>query len=109
MLADDFFGRITLDPLGARVPADDVALRVEHENCVVGDCCYEEKKSSFAFAQLLRACVELPRALLDAVFERLIEHQQAGFERLSVGNFKVRAKKPACLARSISLNLASAG
>ena len=36
MLADDLCALIALDALGARVPAHDVALRIEHEDRVIG-------------------------------------------------------------------------
>ena len=37
MLADDFFGRITLETLGAGVPAGDDAAGVQHVDGIVGD------------------------------------------------------------------------
>ena len=42
MLADDLVGGVTLDAFGARVPAHDMALRVEHVDCIIHDAADQE-------------------------------------------------------------------
>jgi hypothetical protein len=37
MLADDYVGRVTLDPLGTKIPFNDFAARIEHEYGIIGD------------------------------------------------------------------------
>src|SRR5712691_13227075 len=48
MLADDLAGCISLDALRTRIPFDDIAVRVQHVNRVVGDALDEEAKSLIA-------------------------------------------------------------
>src|SRR3984893_9881046 len=109
MSTDDFLGPVSLDPLGTRVPVDDIAPRIEHENRVVSDCFDEEPKAPLTFAELLEARFKLQRAVVDALLERLIERQQTRFERFAIGDLRVRAKKPAAVAGRVALHLASLG
>ena len=53
MLADDFSRRVTLDPLGAHVPARDAAFRIEHEDRVVLNAFDHQPQSLFALPQRL--------------------------------------------------------
>ena len=48
MLSEDFFGPIAHQALRARVPQDDAALPVEHEQGVVLDAGHQETKPAFA-------------------------------------------------------------
>src|SRR5437667_12551589 len=62
MLADDFVGSPALHPLGASVPTDDLAFRVEHGNGIVLDAIDQQSKSLLALQELLlqlRACAEV--------------------------------------------------
>src|SRR5690606_23308861 len=53
VLADDLLGGIALVDLGAEVPADHVALRVQHENGVVAHAFHQHAEALFALAQQL--------------------------------------------------------
>ena len=50
MPADDLLGRVALDALGARVPARDPALGVEHEDGVVPDALDQQAEALLALA-----------------------------------------------------------
>ncbi len=49
--ADDLLGGIALDALGARVPAGHAALRIQHEDGVVGDPLDQQPELLLAAAQ----------------------------------------------------------
>ena len=69
VLADDLGRRVLVDALRAHVPVGDVAVRVEHEDRVVGDALDHHAKAPFAFHQrLLRLA-----ALGDVVLERVLD------------------------------------
>src|SRR5688572_27404434 len=53
MLADDLVGAVALDALRAKVPRDDAAARVEHEDRVVPHALDEEPECLLARAQSL--------------------------------------------------------
>lgn len=44
-LADDFVGRVALQPLGTGVPAADCAVEVDHVDGVINDCVDEQLKA----------------------------------------------------------------
>src|SRR5262249_16416650 len=50
MLADDLFRRVPLDPLGARIPARDLAFGTELEDRVIGDALYKQAELFLAGA-----------------------------------------------------------
>src|SRR6185312_17171530 len=51
MLADDFFRRVALDALRARIPAADLAVRIEHEDRVVRHALYQQTELLFGTPQ----------------------------------------------------------
>ena len=53
MLPDDLGRRIALDALGAGIPAGDDAVRVQHEERIVGDAVDEQPELTLAFAQTI--------------------------------------------------------
>ena len=66
MLADDFGRRVLVDALRAHVPVGDVAVRIEHEDRIIGDALNDHPKAPLAFHQrFLRLA-----ALGDVVLER---------------------------------------
>ena len=52
MLADDLGCLIAFDPLGAEIPARDLALGIEHKNGVVRDTVDKETPAQLALSQL---------------------------------------------------------
>ncbi|MNT21776.1 hypothetical protein D3C72_1571270 [compost metagenome] len=64
MLADDFFGQITLDALGPQVPVGHTAIRGKHVDGIVGDALHQQPK--------------LLLALLEGLFGHLAVSQVTG-------------------------------
>ena len=92
MLADRFVLGVTLDALGAGVPADDVAVDVEHVDRVVDDAAHQLLELQLRAAQLagalgdalLELFVELPQLLvrLLALAEQVrVVHRDGGLRR----------------------------
>src|SRR6202022_3300526 len=52
MLADDFLGFVSLDPLRARVPVGDASLGIEHIDRVVGDAVNQKPEVALAFEEV---------------------------------------------------------
>src|SRR6185295_19396403 len=55
VLADDLRGAVALDPLGAGVPGENVAVGIEHENGVVLDALHQKAKALIALSKRLLA------------------------------------------------------
>ncbi len=51
MLADNFLGLVTLDPLGAGIPVAYDAIGIEQIDRVIGDSLYEQAKITLALEQ----------------------------------------------------------
>ena len=87
MLADDLGRRVLVDALRARVPVGDVAVRIEHEDRVVGDALDEQPKAPFAFHQRLLRLAALGDVVLERGFDALslldlgVQHLVGLFER----------------------------
>ena len=73
MPADDLFARIALDPFRTGIPIDDVTLRIEHVDRVVGDAFHEQPEAPFGLFELRQARREFPGTFLGPLFQRLVE------------------------------------
>jgi hypothetical protein len=47
---------------GAGIPIRDDAVRIQHEDCVIGDAADKKPKASFALAKLRQRLLQLPGA-----------------------------------------------
>src|SRR6266446_4772148 len=78
-----------LDSLGAGIPTDHVAPRVEHEDRVIRDRIDEKMKSTFSLFQLGSGRGKLTGAIGDTGFEALIESQESGFQNLALADLVI--------------------
>src|SRR6185312_4175244 len=97
VLSDDFFKGIPLDPLGARVPADNMPLGVQHKDRVVSDRVDKEAEALLSLLQLRRALDKLARALLNAELEPIVELLQLGFRLGARAQLALARLEKACI------------
>jgi hypothetical protein len=74
MSAQNLFGAIALDALGAQVPAGDMAFKIEHEDRVILDTFHKQAKLLTAVPQLFGSSIERNVQLSDLPLHRLLWH-----------------------------------
>ena len=89
MLTDNFFRRVALDPLRSRIPTDYVAVRIEHEDRVVGHRIDEELKTAFGFCQLGGRRGKLSGPIGGTRLQSFIQRQQPRFQCLAFADVVV--------------------
>jgi hypothetical protein len=72
MPANNLRGAVTHDPLGSRVPSDDKAVRIEHDNGGVQDALYHQAIEFISVLHLIGHRTFIPRADWEAAPARTI-------------------------------------
>ena len=96
MAPDDFIARISLDPLGSRIPVHHMTLRIQHIDRVIGDAFDQQPEAALGILKSRLTGGELNRALFGPLFERLVQllklllRLPAGHDFLLVGLMETR-------------------
>ena len=72
MTAEDFVALVSLGPFSTRIPVDDVAARIEHEDCVIRDAFHQQPEPSLGVFQFRSASGQFCSALFNSPFQSLI-------------------------------------
>ena len=76
MATQDLAAGIAFDALRARVPVDDMSIRIEHINGVVRDSVDQQLKTTFRVLELHHTGCKLPGALRGALLQCLVQNLQ---------------------------------
>ena len=88
MSAQNFTAGVAFDALRPRVPVDDMALRVEHINGVVGDPLDQQLEAAFRVLELHHAGRSFLTNMADAGLQRFVDREQPRFQCLALGDVK---------------------